>query len=70
MPVTLALAAKIALGSSYGHALTKLLSRKAQFETFSEHFWEAQRAFALAQAGVDHKEGVRAFLEKRVPRFS
>jgi enoyl-CoA hydratase/carnithine racemase len=67
---TLELAQKIAKGSSYAHALTKVLSRKAQFETFSEHFWEAQRAFALAQAGGDHEEGVRAFLEKREPRFN
>lgn len=70
MPAAMELAAKIAKGSSYGHALTKLLARKAQSETFSEHFWEAQRAFALAQAGVDHKEGVRAFLEKREAKFS
>jgi 2-(1,2-epoxy-1,2-dihydrophenyl)acetyl-CoA isomerase len=70
LPETLELAAKIAQGSSYGHALTKGLSRKAKLETFSEHFWEAQRAFALAQAAGDHEEGVRAFLEKRPPRFS
>lgn len=70
LPATLALGAKVAKGSSYGHALTKALSRKAQFETFSEHFWEAQRAFELAQAGGDHQEGVRAFLEKREPHFS
>lgn len=70
LPAALELAAKIARGSSYAHALTKALARKAQFETFSEHFWEAQRAFGLAQAGGDHKEGVRAFLEKREPRFS
>ncbi len=70
LPATLELAAKIAKGSSYAHALTKILARKAPLETFSEHFWEAQRAFTLAQAGGEHKEGVRAFLEKREPRFS
>jgi 2-(1,2-epoxy-1,2-dihydrophenyl)acetyl-CoA isomerase len=66
----MALAAKIASGSGYAHALTKALSRKAQVESFSEHFWEAQRAFTLAQTAGDHEEGVRAFLEKREPHFT
>ena len=70
MAEALALAAKIATGSGYAHALTKALSRKAQVENFSDHFWEAQRAFMLAQMAGDHEEGVRAFLEKRQPRFS
>ena len=70
MPAALELAGKIARGSSYAHAMTKLLARKAHHETFTEHLFEAQRAFALAQTAGDHQEGVRAFLEKRPPKFA
>ena len=69
VPAALAMAAKIAEGSSYAHSLTKMLARKALHETFTTHLQEAQRAFTLAQQGDDHKEGVRAFLEKRKPNF-
>jgi enoyl-CoA hydratase/carnithine racemase len=70
MAATLEIAQRIAKGSGAAHAMTKLLARKAQHENFTEHLWEAQRAFAIAQAGPDHREGVRAFLEKREPKFS
>jgi enoyl-CoA hydratase/carnithine racemase len=63
------LAGKIARWSSYSLALNKMLLRKSQHESFTEHLWEAQRALALARAGSAHKEGVRAFLEKREPQF-
>jgi enoyl-CoA hydratase/carnithine racemase len=69
LPTALEIAQRIAKGSSMAHAMTKLLARKAQNENFTEHLWEAQRAFAIAQAGDDHKEGVSAFLEKREPKF-
>jgi len=66
---SLELAAKIARWSSYSLALNKMLLRKGQQENFTEHLWEAQRALAMARAGDAHKEGVRAFLEKREPKF-
>ncbi|MSQ10068.1 MAG: enoyl-CoA hydratase [Dehalococcoidia bacterium] len=70
MATALELGQRIAKGSSMAHAMTKLLARKVQNENFTKHLWEAQRAFAIAQAGSDHREGVHAFLEKREPKFS
>ena len=55
LPASLTLAQKIARWSSYSLALNKLLLRKAQQESFTDHLWEAQRALALAQAGPDQR---------------
>ena len=51
-------------------SLIKLLVHKAQQQDLAEHLAQAARAQHLARQTEDHKEGVRAFLEKRPPHFT
>ena len=69
-PTTRALAARIAAGPPGAIGLAKaLLNRSATVDLSTSLGFEA---YAQAQAitSEDHAEGVRAFLEKRAPRFT
>ena len=70
MEETMEVAEKLAAGATYSMALTKMMVHRAYGQSFTEHLSEASRAQELARASEDHKEGVRAFLEKRKPNFS
>lgn len=69
MEETLGVAEKLASGATYAMALTKMMVHRGYGQSFLEHLAEATRAQDLARASEDHKEGVRAFLEKRKPNF-
>lgn len=69
MPTTMELATRLAQGPTFSMSLIKLLVHKAQQQDLAEHLTQAARAQNLARQTEDHKEGVRAFLEKRKPNF-
>jgi 2-(1,2-epoxy-1,2-dihydrophenyl)acetyl-CoA isomerase len=69
MDTTMALATRLAQGPTFSMALIKMLVHKAQQQDLAEHLAQAARAQHLARQTEDHKEGVRAFLEKRKPNF-
>lgn len=69
METALALADRLAHGPTYSYALIKGLVQKALGQTLEEHLIDANRAQNLARKTEDHREGVRAFLEKRQPQF-
>src|SRR5581483_10300071 len=67
MDTTMQLAARLAQGPTYSMALIKALVQKAQGQSLEQHLIDAGRAQNLARTTEDHREGVRAFLEKRPP---
>jgi len=69
MDVTMKLATKLAHGPTVQMGLMKLMAHKATHQTFREHFAGNAGASAIARSTEDHKEGVRAFIEKREPNF-
>jgi 2-(1,2-epoxy-1,2-dihydrophenyl)acetyl-CoA isomerase len=69
MPVTLEMAGKLARGPVYAMGLIKQLIHQGFQQDLSQHLPLASRAQALTRTTHDHKEGVRAFLEKRPPEF-
>jgi 2-(1,2-epoxy-1,2-dihydrophenyl)acetyl-CoA isomerase len=69
MPVTLEMAGKLARGPVYAMGLIKQLIHQGFQQDLSQHLPLASRAQALTRTTYDHKEGVRAFLEKRPPEF-
>jgi enoyl-CoA hydratase/carnithine racemase len=69
MPTTMELATRLAQGPTYAMAMIKMLVHKAQNQDLAEHLTQAARAQNLARQTEDHKEGVRAFIEKRKPKF-
>ncbi len=69
MPTTLELATRLAQGPTFSMSLIKMLVHKAQQQDLAEHLTQAARAQNLARQTEDHKEGVRAFVEKRKPNF-
>jgi 2-(1,2-epoxy-1,2-dihydrophenyl)acetyl-CoA isomerase len=69
MDTTMELAARLAHGPTYSMSLIKMLVQKAAGQTLEEHLTDASRAQNLARQTDDHREGVRAFLEKRQPQF-
>jgi 2-(1,2-epoxy-1,2-dihydrophenyl)acetyl-CoA isomerase len=70
MDTTLALATRLAQGPTFAMSLIKMLVHKAQQQDLAAHLAHAARAQQLARQTEDHKEGVRAFLEKRRPHFT
>jgi 2-(1,2-epoxy-1,2-dihydrophenyl)acetyl-CoA isomerase len=69
MEATLEMATRLAHGPGFSMALIKQLVLQGFEQTLAEHMTVAARAQALARQTEDHGEGVRAFLEKRQPRF-
>ena len=69
MEQTLDLARQIANGPTYSMALIKRLVQRSLQVEFAESLRLAGPAQGLARRTQDHKEGVRAFVEKRQPRY-
>ena len=69
MERTLDLARQIADGPTYSMALIKKLVQRSLQVGFAESLRLAGPAQSLARRTEDHKEGVRAFVEKRTPRY-
>ena len=69
MERTLDLARRIAAGPTYSMALIKKLVQRSLQVGFAESLRLAGPAQSLARRTQDHKEGVRAFVEKRTPRY-
>ena len=69
METTLDLAQRIAEGPTYSMALIKRLVQQSLHVDFAESLRLAAPAQALARRTEDHREGVRAFIEKRRPAF-
>jgi 2-(1,2-epoxy-1,2-dihydrophenyl)acetyl-CoA isomerase len=69
MSTALEMAAKLANGPTVSMALIKQLVLQGYGQTLAEHLTVATRAQSLARQTEDHREGVRAFLEKRQPQF-
>jgi 2-(1,2-epoxy-1,2-dihydrophenyl)acetyl-CoA isomerase len=69
MTVALEMAGKLARGPVYAMGLIKQLIHQGFQQDLSQHLPLASRAQALTRTTYDHKEGVRAFLEKRPPEF-
>ncbi len=64
------LAHKMAQGATYAMSLTKYMVQKSLDMGLEESLDMAHAAQELARHTSDHKEAVRAFLEKRKPRFT
>ena len=69
MGETMELAEKLAKLPTVSQSLMKLMIHKSYSQDFHEHMNEVGLAMRIAQSTEDHKEGVRAFLEKRQPMF-
>ncbi|MBM4410045.1 MAG: hypothetical protein FJ037_01730 [Chloroflexi bacterium] len=69
MAATMELATRLAHGPTVQMGLMKLMAHKATHQTFREHFASNTAASGIARSTEDHKEGVRAFIEKRRPNF-
>ena len=69
MERTLDLARRIAAGPTYSMALIKRLVQRSLHVDFAESLRLAGPAQDIARRTEDHKEGVRAFVEKRQPRY-
>jgi enoyl-CoA hydratase/carnithine racemase len=69
MEQTLDIARQIANGPTYSMALIKKLVQRSLHVDFAESLRLAGPAQSLARRTQDHKEGVRAFVEKRQPKY-
>jgi enoyl-CoA hydratase/carnithine racemase len=69
LAAALEMAGKLARGPVYAMGLIKQLVHQGFQQDLSQHLPLASRAQALTRTTYDHKEGVRAFLEKRPPEF-
>ena len=69
MKTTLELAERLASGPTFAMSLIKYLVFESLSMNFEESMKLAGPAQELARQTEDHKEGVRAFLEKRKPQF-
>ena len=69
MDATLELATRIAQGPTYSMAMIKRLVHKSLHTDLAESLRLAGPAQNIARRTSDHQEGVRAFVEKRQPRY-
>jgi len=69
MEAAMDLARRVAQGPTYTMALTKRLVQRSLYTDFEESLALAGPAQVVARQTEDHREGVRAFVEKRQPRF-
>jgi 2-(1,2-epoxy-1,2-dihydrophenyl)acetyl-CoA isomerase len=69
MGAALDLAQRLAHGPTYSLALTKKLAHASLKVDFEKSMDLAGPAQSLARKTQDHREGTKAFLEKRRPRF-
>ncbi|MFQ5382116.1 MAG: enoyl-CoA hydratase/isomerase family protein, partial [Dehalococcoidia bacterium] len=69
LPRTQEYAKQLAAGPATALQLSKKLVYRSADITFDEHLDMAQMAMFVAQSTEDSKEGPRAFVEKREPRF-
>ncbi len=66
---TMTFARKLASGSPIGHRLSKLLVYKGLEIDLETALAFAISCVSIALSSEDHKEGIRAFAEKRPPEF-
>lgn len=69
METTMELAHRLASGPTFSMSLIKYLVMESLSLNLEESMKLAGPAQDLARGTEDHKEGVRAFIEKRAPRF-
>jgi 2-(1,2-epoxy-1,2-dihydrophenyl)acetyl-CoA isomerase len=69
MASAMELAGRLATGATYSMSLTKYLVQKSMGTDLKDSLRLAQTAQELARRSDDHKEAVKAFLEKRKPVF-
>ena len=69
LDTTMELAKRIAQGPTYSMSLIKYLVQKSLYTNLEDSLKVATVAQNIARGTEDHKEGVRAFLEKRKPNF-
>ena len=69
LDTTMELAKRIAQGPTYSMSLIKYLVQKSLYTNLEDSLKIASVAQNIARGTEDHKEGVRAFLEKRKPNF-
>jgi 2-(1,2-epoxy-1,2-dihydrophenyl)acetyl-CoA isomerase len=67
---TMALAERLAAGPTHAYGNTKRLLNRALANTLESQLQAEAESFADCAATEDFAEGVRAFVEKRKPRFS
>ena len=67
---TMELATRLAQGPTYGMALTKRLVQRSLETDFEESMRLSGVAQEIARRTDDHREGARAFVEKRKPEFT
>ncbi len=69
MKRSLEFATKLAHGPVFAMGLIKQMVQQSYDQDFHDALVLGAQAQAIARDTFDHKEGVRAFLEKRPPRF-
>ena len=69
METTIELALRLAQGATYSMAMTKRIVQRSLQTSFEESMRLAGLAQDIARRTDDHREGVRAFVEKRKPEF-
>jgi 2-(1,2-epoxy-1,2-dihydrophenyl)acetyl-CoA isomerase len=69
MPTTMELARKLAQGPTRGMGLTKRAMNHALTSDLTEALEYEAYTQEIAGRSQDHREGVQAFLEKRLPKF-
>ena len=69
METTMEMAQRLAHGPTYSMSLIKWLVHKSLHTDLEESLRISGAAQSIARETEDHKEGVRAFLEKRQPEF-